>query len=102
MSDPFDKGAGSGSRLERGVAHAPVATSRIRAATAVAQSATDVSKIEHAHVHGAKWIGGALFARRPRKDRRLRLDPATLKGDDSDSGDCPPFCPPAPSPKPLS
>jgi hypothetical protein len=62
---------------EGGGAHAPVATSTIRAVPAAAQSAADVSQIEHAHVHGAKWVGGTSFARRPRRDRRLRLDPAT-------------------------
>jgi hypothetical protein len=99
---PLDQGAGSGLRLERGVAHAPVTTSTIRAAPAAAQSAADVSGIEHMHVHGAKWVAGTLFGRRPRQGRRWRLDPATLKGDNSDFRDCPPFCPPAPSPRPLS
>jgi hypothetical protein len=73
--------------------HAPVATLSIRAGPPAAQSAADASRIEHTHVHGAKWVSGTLFGRRPRQDRRLRLDPATLKGDNSDSGDCPPFCP---------
>jgi hypothetical protein len=101
VSYPLDQGAGSGLRLDRGVAHAPVATLSIRAGPPAAQSAADVSEIEHAHVHGAKWVGGTLFARWPRRDGRLRLDRATLKGDNSDSGDCPPFCPLAPLPRPL-
>jgi hypothetical protein len=86
VSDHLDQRAGSCLRLERGDAHVPVATSSIRAGPAAAQSAADASRIEHTHVHGAKWVGGALFVRRPRQGRRLRLDPVTLKGDNSDSG----------------
>jgi hypothetical protein len=43
-------------------------------------SAADVSEIEHAHVHGAEWVGVALLARRPRQGRRGRPDRGHVEG----------------------